>query len=102
MHRRRMSGALVLLCATALSLRPATASEPPYLHAPSVETYARHDPYGLTILPNGRFLKPAGRPVPVAKWPSGIALSPDQTKVFVSSDSVGQFVWNWTARNPVV
>src|SRR5205807_2219460 len=78
------------------------SGEIPYLHAPSVNTYARHDPYGLTILPDGRYLKPAGNCVPVAKWPTGLAVSPDGLKVFVSSDIVGQFVWNWAARHPAV
>jgi hypothetical protein len=29
----------------------------PYLHAPAIDAYARHDPAGLTILSNGRHLQ---------------------------------------------
>ena len=48
------------------------AQAQPYLHTPSVDTYARHDPQGLTILPTGRYLKPVGRHFPVARWPYGL------------------------------
>ena len=74
--------------------RPAD-SPPPCLHAPSVTTYARHDPAGLTILPEGRYLKPVGRHLPMAKWPHGLALSRDGKTLFVASRGVGQFVTGW-------
>ncbi len=40
--------------------------------------------------------------MPVSKWPTGIAVCPDGLKVFVSSDIVGQFIWNYTAKHPAV
>src|SRR5207247_5260097 len=79
-----------LLCAAlALASRPFTLP-PPYLHAPSVTTYARHDPGGLTILPTGRYLQPVGRHTPLARWPHGLALSPDGAILFAASKGVGQ------------
>ncbi len=74
----------------------------PYLHAPSVYTYARQNPNGLTILPNGRFIKPVGLHFPVTKWPTGLALSPDDSRIFVTGDSMGQLFMNWRVRHPVV
>lgn len=74
----------------------------PYLHAPSVDTYAKHDPAGLTILPTGRYLKPVGTHTPVARWPHGLTLSPDGATAFVASGGVGQFVAGWQSANPVV
>lgn len=94
----------VVLCAgCSLMLRPpATQAQTPYLHAPSVNSYAKHDPYGTTVLPDGRLLRPLGRCVPVSKWPTGIAVCPDGLKIFVSSDIIGQFLWNFTAPAPAV
>ncbi len=79
-----------------------SAQDFPYLHAPSVDTYAKFDPSGLTILPNGRYLKPVGRSIPVARWPYGLAMSRDGSMLFVASDGVGQLVTDWRSANPKV
>ncbi len=82
--------------------RPGSAAPTPYLHAPSVETYATHDPAGLTILPNGRFLTPAGRHMPVSREPYGLVMTRDGSTLFVASDGVGQIVTNWQSAQPLV
>ena len=96
--------AFVLMAAWGLlSWFPAPAfAAPPYLHAPSVETYAKHDPDGLTILSNGRYLKPAGRHLPVARFPYGLAMSRDGNTLFVASDGVGQIITGWQTAKPEV
>ena len=71
-----------------------------YLHAPSVDSYAKHDPAGLTILSNGRFLKPAGRAFPVAHWPHGLAMSRDGELLFVASAGSGRIFKNWCSADP--
>lgn len=80
----------------------ALAAPAPFLHAPSVNTYARHSPEDLTILSNGRYLKPEGRHWPLARWPHGLAQTRDGTALFVASDGVGQLVRGWTSAAPVV
>lgn len=80
----------------------ADAQQTPYLHAPTINAYAKHDPTGTTILPTGRLLKPVGKTLPLAKWPHGLALSPDCKTAFVASEGVGQFIENWDTDNPVV
>lgn len=87
---------------SAILALPAGAAETPFIHAPSVDTYARHDPGGLTILANGRYLKPAGRHVPVSRFPYGLAMSRDGKTLFVASDGVGQIVTEWDQATPVV
>ena len=87
----------VILLALALADR---ARGVPYLHAPSVETYARHDPNGLTILATGRHLRPVGRHLPVPRFPYGLAMSRDGNTLFVASDGVGQLITNWRAAKP--
>ena len=78
------------------------SSERPYLHAPAGNEYARHDPAGVTILGNGRFLKPAGRHVPLARWPHGLLLSRDGSFAFAASDGIGQVITDWNTPQPVV
>ena len=48
-------------------LAAATLSAQPYLHPPAVDTYATHNPDGITILPNGRHLQPAGSHYPLER-----------------------------------
>jgi YVTN family beta-propeller protein len=92
---------IAALAVCGMAVAPA-GSPPAYLHAPSVTSYARHDPNGLTILPEGRYLKPAGRQMPLAKWPHGMALSPDGRTLFVASEGVGQFIRDWESPHPAV
>jgi len=78
------------------------AAEHPYLHAPAIEAYAQHDPKGLTILSNGRFLKPPGRHLPVGQSPYGLAMSRDGNILFAASDGLGQLISDWRGTNPIV
>jgi YVTN family beta-propeller protein len=74
----------------------------PYLHAPTINEYAKHDPNGVTILPSGRLIKPYGRCSPVAQWPHGLVVSPDGTAVFVASAGVGQVITGWQTDSPAM
>jgi YVTN family beta-propeller protein len=101
-HSLRSRRLVVGLTALGIATSLPTPAAPPYLHAPAINEYAKHDPYGLTVLPDGRFLKPAGRCFPVGTWPTGIAVSPQGEKVFVASDNIGQFVWNYASPDPAI
>ncbi len=83
-------------------LMAASAWSQPFLHAPAVETYATHDPAGLTTLPNGRQLKPEGQQFPLARFPHGLAMSRDGQRLFVPSDGVGQFLTDWQSGAPKI
>ena len=99
---------LTSLCAKSVfitlagSIAATVALAAPYLHAPSVETYSQHDPNGLTILSNGRHLKPVGRHLPVGRFPYGLAMSRDGAALFVASDGLGQIITGWSDTNPLV
>ncbi|MCX6620383.1 MAG: bifunctional YncE family protein/alkaline phosphatase family protein [Acidobacteria bacterium] len=99
---RRPWAMIVLLTAALGSAAAAGDPAPPYLHAPSVDTYATHDSAGLTILTNGRHLTPVGQHLPLARWPHGLAMSRDGSRLFVASDSVGQVVTQWQAGSPKI
>ncbi|MBB6050821.1 bifunctional YncE family protein/alkaline phosphatase family protein [Armatimonas rosea] len=95
-----------LLSAVLLASAPAPsqnkATPRPYLHAPSVESYATFNPEGRTIMTTGRFLEPVGTHTPVATWPHGLVLSPDRQTAFVASDGVGQLLAGWQSGTPTV
>lgn len=91
-----------LLLAMGAGRAQAQKALPPYLHAPSVTDYATHNPDGVTILPTGRYIRPVGKNLPLARWPHGLTLSPDGKTAFVASEGVGQFVSNWNSPNPTV
>jgi len=78
------------------------AADQAYLHAPAIDDYAKHDPNGVTILSNGRFLKPAGKHLAVAPSPYGLAMSRDGKILFVASDGVGQIITDWHEAKPAV
>ncbi len=67
----------------------------PFIHVPSIDSYAFHDPSGTTILPEGRLLRPEGKATPVARWPFGLAVNPADGTAFVASEGVGQWLTNW-------
>ncbi|MFZ4508300.1 MAG: bifunctional YncE family protein/alkaline phosphatase family protein [Fimbriimonas sp.] len=90
---------LAVLIASILSGSGAAAR--PYLHMPSVDSYAKHDPAGTTILPEGRLLTPLGVATPVGRNPHGLAISPDGTQIFVASEGVGQWLANWQDKATV-
>jgi YVTN family beta-propeller protein len=78
------------------------APKAPYLHPPSVEQYARHDPSGTTILSNGRYLTPAGHPYPIHSWPHGLAMTRDGATLFIASAGAGQLVTGWQGPSPQI
>ncbi len=86
----------MLLAAIATTL----GQNAPYLHAPSVDTYAKHDPAGTTILSSGRLLKPAGRHFPAGHFPYGLAMSRDGSMIFVASSGAGEIVTDWATAEP--
>jgi YVTN family beta-propeller protein len=93
---------MALIPGLILSLATMSAAAPdrPYLCAPAIQEYARHDPGGTTILPSGRFLRPLGKHTPVARWPHGLTLSPGGERLFVASAGVGQLVADWRGDVP--
>ena len=61
---------------SALGGRDASGADKLYLEAPAGDRYAKIDPAGETVLPNGRLLTPAGRQIPTAPHPFGLARPP--------------------------
>jgi len=94
----RQAALVTILLAAAAIGQVAT----PYLHAPAGDAYAVHDPAGVTILPNGRRLQPAGTHLPLARFPHGLVMSRDGSRLFIASDGVGQIVDGWQSNSPKI
>lgn len=89
----RLSARSVLPLLAALSLAPASrATDPPLLQAPAGSDVARVVPDGVTILPNGRLLTPAGRRLFTTQDLWNLRLRPDG-KVAVALTSHGITVY---------
>ena len=81
----KLTAGVLALAAVALAAGDRVRSIPPpppnaatlYLEAPAGDRPARVVPEGVTVLPNGRLLTPAGRQIPTAPHPFGLALSAD-------------------------
>jgi DNA-binding beta-propeller fold protein YncE len=58
------------------------------LTVPAGEEFTRIVPGGLTVLPSGRFLSPAGELVRITSDPFGMAVSPDGTKAVTLHNGV--------------
>lgn len=92
----------LVLFSLSLLAQVAPTSRRPYLHAPAGDAYAVHDPAGVTILPNGRRLQPAGTHLPLARYPHGMVMSRDGARLFVASDGVGQLISEWQTATPKI
>ncbi|MDE2127425.1 MAG: bifunctional YncE family protein/alkaline phosphatase family protein, partial [Armatimonadetes bacterium] len=66
-----------------------------------VYRYATHNPLGTTVLSTGQLLRPWGRSIPLARWPNGLAVSPDGGTIFVACGSCGELVHNWRQPDAV-
>ncbi len=98
--KQNMVAAAAMLAAAAST---AGAQNIPYLHAPSIDTYAKHDPSGTTILSTGRYLKPVGKSTPTPHWPHNLVLTQDGNTAFIAcADGTGQIVKGWATANPEV
>ena len=72
---------LLLLLFAACSVKNTTLSTKPLwvISSPSGEQLTKIDKTGKTVIPNGRFITPAGKNISTAPHPYGLTLSPNGT-----------------------
>jgi YVTN family beta-propeller protein len=79
----------------------AMAQKPQYIiSSPSGSEYSKIDKNGITVLPNGRFITPAGKTFTVAPHPFGLALSIDGS-IAVTANSGTSPLAITIIRNPL-
>jgi YVTN family beta-propeller protein len=94
-----LRSALLSACIVIL-ITPAASQPTPYLRAPALDEYAWHNPLGVTILPDGRFLRPEGVCLPVARFPHGLTMTRNGRTLFVASHGAGQLITGWDGPSP--
>lgn len=69
---------LILLFITACNFQDKATDKPLWIiSAPSGDEFAKIDREGKTVIPNGRYIIPAGKSIVTAPHPYGLTLSPD-------------------------
>jgi GTP cyclohydrolase I len=74
-----------IVFALGVSVLPCTlfAQKTARIEAPGRAEYCRIDTAGLSVIPSGRYIKPAGRVTRIARGAFGLAISPDQRQALV-------------------
>ncbi len=77
----------LILCLTSAGVAVAQ-KKATVLEVPGVHQYAKIDANGVSVLPSGRFVTPAGKMVRITNAPFGLAISPDGKKVVTLHNGV--------------
>lgn len=106
MQTRRLVALLLgtsLAHATAYGQDHANAQPPKtYLTVPARDQYTHLDTAGISILPSGRFLTPAGKTIRIAHDPFGMALSPNGSRTVTLHNGVFTVIDNSTLQSTMV
>ena len=100
MQTRHLVAPLLTAClasATAFAQTPKT-----YLTVPASDQYTHIDTSGISVLPSGRFLTPAGKTIRIAHDPFGMAVSPDGSKTVTLHNGVFTVIDNATLKSTMV
>ncbi|MBC7827045.1 MAG: phosphoesterase [Chitinophagaceae bacterium] len=72
-----------------MSVKTVAQSKPvKILTVPAGNQYSKIDPKGISILPSGRYVSPAGNTIRITHDPFGMAISPDQQKAVTLHNGV--------------
>ena len=73
-----------------------------YLSVPGKTAYTHIDKTGVSILPSGRYIKPAGQTIQIAHSPFGMAISPDGSKTVTLHNGVFTVIDNASMKSSMV
>ncbi len=79
---------LALIIAVSVSCGHDTGKDIWIAYAPAGKMYCKIDKSGTTVIPNGRFITPAGKSITVAPHPYGLAVSSDGTIAVTANSGV--------------
>src|ERR1700722_2668434 len=88
---------LILANSTAFAQAPKR-----YLTVPAGSAYTHLDTAGVSVLPSGRLLTPAGQTIQISHDPFGMAVSPDGSKTVTLHNGVFTVIDNATLQNTMV
>ncbi len=73
-----------------------------YLTVPGDMEYTHLDTSGVSVLPSGRYLTPAGQTIQIAHDPFGMAVSPDGSKTVTLHNGIFTVIDNTTLKSTMV
>ncbi len=80
--------------------------KPWIISAPAGDQYTTINKTGVTVIPNGRFIEPAGKQIMVAPHPFGLTLSPDGKTIIASNSGTGPFsisiIRDFNSSSPII
>ena len=83
--------ALFLIAKPPILVRAGRDIRPVELAAPAGDQPTYINPTGETVLPNGRLISPEGVQVTAAPHPYGMALSPDESRLYIACAAANRF-----------
>ena len=84
------------------NLTLAAQSQQHYLSVPGKEEYTHISQNGITVLPSGRYITPAGKTIRIAHDPFGMVVSPDGSKTVTLHNGVFTVIDNGSLKNTMV
>ncbi len=72
------------------------------LSVPGNAEFTHIDKNGISVLPSGRYVTPAGKTIPISHDPFGMAVSPDGSKTVTLHDGVFTVIDNETLKSTMV
>ena len=98
---------LIVLLLAGCSLQCSRKDNAPWiLSAPAGDEFTKINKSGITVIPNGRFVTPAGKTIMTAPHPYGLAISPDGNTVVTANSGTEPLsitiVRNILSENPEV
>jgi len=91
-----------LLMIGIIGLAISTQAQQQYLTVPGNNEYTHIDTSGVSVLPSGRYLTPAGRTIQIAHDPFGMSVSPDGRTTVTLHNGVFTVIDNTTLRSTMV
>src|ERR1700744_5469715 len=103
MQTRQLVVALLGVVLVCVAANTAIAQTPrSYMTVPARDQYTHQDTAGITVLPSGRFLTPAGQTIRIAHDPFGMAISPDGSKTITLQKGVFTIIDNASLKSTMV
>lgn len=100
MQSRKPQAPIITLAFLLIANITANAQAPKtYMTVPAGNEYTHLDTAGVSVLPSGRLLTPAGRTIRIAHDPFGMAVSPDGSKTVTLHNGVFTVIDNATLKN---
>lgn len=98
--QRTLSGLLAMLLLNTICGSLSAQKPLKILQVPGAQAFAKIDRTGVSVLPSGRYVTPAGKSVPVTNGAFGLAVSPDEKTALILHHNGAISIVDLTKENP--